>query len=302
MVRGDPMTQDLLNALTLGSLYLLFAIGMSLAWGTIGILNFAHGSILMFAAFSAHLVADRVALPLPAMIAVGIVVGTALSLLIQVLAFEPIQRRAIDLQSGELQIIVGGIGIAFIPLAIAQYVTKSVPFGYSAGSFHVTTYNLGIVRVSDIQLLILVAGLGLATGIAVWLRRSRSGLALRAIGVDREIASIMGIDRRRLALETMAAAGALAGLAGVLLTYYLGAIAPETGDAFLLKAFAAIILGGVGSMVGVILGAMVLAGIETLVLVTTSGAWAPAIAFAVIFAMLLVRPRGLLGRQEVRRT
>ena len=90
--------------------------------------------------------------------------------------------------------------------------------------------------------------------------------------------------------------------AGVLLTYYLGSIAPETGDAFLLKAFAAIILGGVGSIAGVVLGAMVLAGIETLVLVTTSGTWAPAIAFGVIFVMLLVRPNGLLGRQEVRRT
>ncbi len=296
------MTQDVLNAVTLGSLYLLFALGMSLAWGTIGILNFAHGSIFMFAAFSAHLVVQRLALPLAAMIVIGAVVGAVLSLLVQVLAFEPIQRRASDPHAAELQILVGGIGIAIIPLAIAQYLTKSVPFGYSAGTFSVTTYDLGFVRVSNVQLVILVVSLGLATAIAFWLNRSRSGLALRSIGVDPETASIMGVDRRRLALLTMAGAGALAGLAGVLLTYYLGSIAPETGDAFLLKAFAAIILGGVGSIAGVVLGAMVLAGIETLVLVTTSGTWAPAIAFGVIFAMLLVRPNGLLGRQEVRRT
>jgi len=151
-------------------------------------------------------------------------------------------------------------------------------------------------------MVILVAALGLAGVIGWWLHSTRPGLALRAIGVDPEVASIMGVDRRRLALLTMAVAGALAGLAGVLLTYYLGSVAPETGDGFLLKAFAAIILGGVGSIAGVVVGSMVLAGIETLVLVTTSGTWTPAIAFGLIFLMLLVRPRGLLGRQEVRRT
>jgi branched-chain amino acid transport system permease protein len=296
------MAQDLLNALTLGSLYLLFALGMSLAWGTIGILNFAHGSIFMFSAFVAYELVRRTPLPMPAMIAIGVAVGAGLSVLCQVLAFEPIQRRAADQHKAELQILVGGIGIAIIPLAIAQHITKSVPFGYSAGTFRTITYDLGFVRISNVQMVTLVAALGLAGVIGWWLHSTRPGLALRAIGVDPEVASIMGVDRRRLALLTMAVAGALAGLAGVLLTYYLGSVAPETGDGFLLKAFAAIILGGVGSIAGVVVGSMVLAGIETLVLVTTSGTWTPAIAFGLIFLMLLVRPRGLLGRQEVRRT
>lgn len=296
------MAQDVLNALTLGSLYLLFALGMSLAWGTIGVLNFAHGSIFMFAAFGAHLAVRAVPLSMPVMVAIGVGIGAVLSLAVQVLAFEPIQRRARDPHKAQLQIIVCGIGIAGIPLAIAQYVTRSVPFGYSAGTHEVAVYDLGAVRVTDVQVVIVVAALGLAALIGWWLRAARPGLALRAIGVDPEVAAMMGIDRRRLALLTMAVAGGLAGLAGVLLTYHLGSIAPETGDAFLLKAFAAIILGGVGSIAGVAIGAMVLAGVETLVVVTTSGLWAPAIAFGVLFLMLLVRPRGLLGRQEVRRS
>ncbi|MGY1773708.1 branched-chain amino acid ABC transporter permease [Blastococcus sp. SYSU D00813] len=296
------MAQDVLNALTLGSLYLLFALGMSLAWGTIGILNFAHGSIFMFAAFTAHLVVREVSLPMPVMLLIGVLGGAVLSLLVQLLVFEPIQRRAKDHRQAELQILVGGIGIAIVPLAIAQNRTGSVPFGYSNGTFRVDTYDLGFLRISNVQIVTLVAAFGLALLIGWWLKAARPGLALRGIGVDAEVASLMGVDRRRLALLTMAVAGALAGLAGVLLTYYLGSIAPETGDAFLLKAFAAIILGGVGSIAGVVLGAVVLAGIETLVLVTTSGTWTPAIAFGVIFLMLLVRPNGLLGRQEVRRT
>jgi branched-chain amino acid transport system permease protein len=275
---------------------------MSLAWGTIGILNFAHGSILMFSAFTAYLVVREVALPMPMLLLIGAGVGAVLSLLVQVLAFEPIQRRAKDHRQAELQILVGGIGIAIIPLAIAQHITSSVPFGYSGGTFRVDTYDLGFLRISNVQIVTLVAAFGLAAVIGWWLKAARPGLALRGIGVDPEVASLMGVDRRRLALLTMAVAGALAGLAGVLLTYYLGSIAPETGDAFLLKAFAAIILGGVGSIAGVVLGAVILASIETFVLVTTSGTWAPAIAFGVIFLMLLVRPNGLLGRQEVRRT
>src|SRR4028119_2476156 len=156
------MAQDVLNALTLGSLYLLFALGMSLAWGTIGILNFAHGSIFMFAAFSAHLLVREVSLPLPAMLAAGVLVGAVLSLLVQVLAFEPIQRRATDHRKAEMQILVGGIGIAIIPLAVAQYITRSVPFGYSASSFRVSTWDWGFVRVSNVQLVTLVAAFGLA--------------------------------------------------------------------------------------------------------------------------------------------
>ena len=206
------------------------------------------------------------------MIAVGVLVGAALSVLVQVLAFEPIQRRAADPHKAELQILVGGIGIAIIPLAIAQHITKSVPFGYSAGSFHVVTYDLGFVRVSNVQMVILVAALGLAGAIGWWLRATRAGPG--AAGHRRRPRGRLDHGRRPAAPGAAApwpSPAGLAGLAGVLLTYYLGSIAPETGDGFLLKAFAAIILGGVGSIAGVVVGAMVLAGIETLVLVNDLG-------------------------------
>ena len=163
------MAQDVLNALTLGSLYLLFALGMSLAWGTIGILNFAHGSIFMFAAFTAHLVVREVSLPMPVMLLIGVLGGAVLSLLVQLLVFEPIQRRAKDHRQAELQILVGGIGIAIVPLAIAQNRTGSVPFGYSNGSFRVDTYDLGFLRISNVQIVTLVAAFGLALLIGWWL-------------------------------------------------------------------------------------------------------------------------------------
>ncbi|MEY9212189.1 branched-chain amino acid ABC transporter permease [Thermobifida halotolerans] len=296
------MAEILIDAVTLGALYLLFALGMSVAWGTIGILNFAHGSTFMFSAMVAHYAVQSVALPMWAMVLLGAAVGMVLSVLTQALIFNLILRRNPDLLKAEMQIVVGGIGAASVLLAIAQNLTKSVPFGFSASTFQIATYQLGPVQISNVQIVILVAAFGLAGLAAWWLRSARAGLALRAIGVNPEVASLMGVDRGRMALGTMAAAGALAGVAGILLTYYLGSIAPETGDSFLISAFAAIILGGIGSVAGVVTGAMVLALAETLVVTQMSGTWASAVAFGLIFVVLLFLPRGIFGRKEVRRT
>ena len=294
--------QAIINALTSGSIYLLFALGMSVAWGTIGVLNFAHGAVFMFTAFILYLVTASVPLSLPVLLILGAVIGAVLSAATQLLVFEPIQRRATDAHRAELQILVGGIGVASILLALAQRSTQSVPFGFPPTTMSVTSYQVLGAQITNIQLLILVFAVLLAGGVGYWLSSSRIGLGLRGIGVDPEVATMMGIDRRRLARGTMAIAGAMAGVAGVLLTLNLGSIVPETGDVFLLKGFAAIVLGGVGTVRGTALGAFVLAGAETALITTTSGQWVDAIAFALIFAMLLFRPRGLLGQKEVRRT
>jgi branched-chain amino acid transport system permease protein len=296
------MLQDLVNAITLGSIYLLFALGMSLAWGTIGILNFAHGSIFMFSSFTAYLIVKEVRLPLVAVVLIAVVAGAAMSVAVQVLAFEPILRRAKDHRAAEMQILIGGIGIAGVPLAIAQEYTKSNPFGFNNSSFKVSTYDVIGLRVTNVQIIVVVLALVLGVGIARWLHVSRNGLALRSIGVDAEVSSIMGIDRRRLAVLTMTIAGGLAGLAGALLTFHLNSLTPESGDTLILKAFAAIIVGGLGSMTGVVVGSYALAIAETIVLTQTSGLWVDAVSFGFIFLVLLFRTQGLFGRREVRRT
>jgi len=294
--------QDVLSVVSLGSIYLLFALGMSLTWGTIDILNFSHGSIFMFSTFTAYLILGSTTLPLLVVIAIGVVVGALMSLVVQVLAFEQIIKRARNKRSAEMQILIGGIGVAIIPLAIAQHHTKSNPFGLGASSFEVTTWVVGDLRITNIVSLTILVAVALWGVTALWLRRSRNGLALRAIGIDAEVASMMGVDRRRLALVTMAISGGLAGLAGVLFTFSLGAITPESGDTLLVKAFACIILGGVGSMAGVAFGAYFLAACEVWVLTQTSGSWVEAVSFGLIFLVLLVRPAGVFGRKEVRRT
>lgn len=293
--------QEIIGVLTLGSIYLLFALGMSVVWGSIGILNFAHGAIFMFSAFVCHQVLVSYAAPFLVVALLGAAVGASLSVLMQVLVFEQILKRSSSERSADIRILIGGIGAGIIPLAIAQHVTKNQAFGLERSTFDITVWQFAGLRISNIQVITMACAGVLALGIGIWLNRSRQGLALRAIGVDAEVASMMGVNRARLAGATMAFAGALAGLAGVLLTYQLGALTPTSGDTLLVKAFACVILGGLGSTLGVVTGCFLLAAAETLVLTQTSGMWVEAIAFSLIFLVLLVRPVGLFGRQEVRR-
>lgn len=293
--------QDVLNAATLGSIYLLFALGMALVWGTIGVLNFAHGATFMFSAFVGHLLTRETELPFLGIVGVAMLVGALMSALTQLLAFQPILKRAKNQHAAELRILIGGIGVAAIPLAIAQHETRSSPFGFRS-SYERAVFDVLGLRMTSTAAVIVVSGLAIGIGLTFWLLRSRHGLALRAIGVDAETSAAMGVNRPVLAFGTMAVAGGLAGLAGALLTFHLGAIAPETGDQLIIKAFAIIVLGGLGSMAGTVIGAYILAGAETIVLNLNWGTWVDAVSFGLIFLILLARPQGLLGRKEVRRT
>lgn len=294
--------QTSLNIATLASIYLLFALGMSIVWGTMAILNFAHGSIFMFSAFVGYLVVKQVALPLVAVVVIAMATGALISVLMQFAAFEPIMKKAKNAHAAELQLVIGGIGLSALPIFIAQRETLSNPFGYLNSTFTTTYYNLGELSVSNLEIIILVVGWGLGIATAIYLKKSRQGLALRSLGVDPEVSSLMGVDRTRMAITGMAFAGALAGLAGALTTYYLTSISPESGNYILLKAFAAIILGGVGSVWGLMIGVVVLSAAETLVVVFSDGGWVNAVAFGILFVILVVRPQGVLGKKEVRRT
>ncbi|WP_072691329.1 branched-chain amino acid ABC transporter permease [Rhodococcus marinonascens] len=295
------MAQLLIDALVLGSIYLLFSLGMSISWGTIGILNFAHGGLFMFSAFVGSRIVSTFEIGLVLVCLIALVVGALLSVAIDTLAFQPILRRSKNHRTAELQILIGGIGIGIIPVAIVQYYTKSEPFGFAGSTYTTEVYTFFGLRISSTGVIVIGCALLLTAIVAFWLKRTSHGLSLRAIGVDAETAELMGVNRRQLSFLTMAVAGGLAGLAGALLTYNLGAITAESGETLLIKAFAIIILGGVGSTIGAAAAAMILAVSETLVLRFTGGGWVDAVCFGIILAVLLIRPQGIFGRKEVRR-
>lgn len=297
------IAQYAINIAALGSIYLLFALGMALTWGTIGILNFAHGVIFMFATLLTSWLDARITgLSAPVLIAFSALMGALLSVIIQIVAFGPILKRAKNPASGEMAILIGGIGVAAIPLAIAYKTTESTPFGWLNMNFEAQIYEIGGVRFSNIMLAMIIIGVAMAAALGWWMKNSKNGLALRAISIDPETASLMGANENRLALGAMAAAGAFAGLAGGLLMVYLTSLSADSGNSLLLKAFAIIVLGGLGSMLGVTVGAFALAALETFLIVNNWASWTDAIAFGLIVVVLLIRPQGLFGRKEVRRT
>ena len=204
------MLADVINALVLGSIYSLFALGMSLVWGTTGVLNFAHGGIFLFAAFADYLLLNSVRLPLVPLLLIGMVVGALLAVLIQLLAFGSIMRRNRRKEAAELQILICGIGLAGILTGLVQIKTLGNPFGFSNSSYKISTFSVAGQHIAGIDVIVIVLGIALSAVVGLWVRRSKNGLALRAMGVDTETALLMGIDGTRLGLSAMAISGALA--------------------------------------------------------------------------------------------
>jgi branched-chain amino acid transport system permease protein len=288
------MVAQIINGLVQGSIYVLFSLALTLAWGMLDILNLAHGSIAIFGAFVAFLVAGHASLSLGALVAISIATSGILALFLDQIVFRQIRRRASNRGEAELLTLIAGIGAGAIPLAYVQERTLSNPFGIP--TLQPTLYDVFGVKVSNFQIAIVVLGVGLAVLMALWLGRSKWGRALRALAFDRETCSLMGISPNRLSAVTMFISGALGGLSGILLMMYLSALAPDTGNNLLLKGFAIVILGGVGSIWGTLAGGFILAAGETIVVVTTNGTWTDAVAFGIVMMVILLRPQGLLSR------
>jgi branched-chain amino acid transport system permease protein len=288
------MAQQLFNTLVLGSIYVLFSLGMSIGWGVLGNLNLAQGAIVMFSSYIASIVGKNHNFPFVVVLVIGSLVGGVVSVLMESVVFRAIRRSGGDEEELELRVVIASIAVASVIVALVSDYTANNTFflqsNYLTSSYHV----LGI-RMTTLQLTIVGAGLILSGALDLWMRRSKAGLAVRAVAIDPETASLMAINERRLAQMTMFLAGALAGVAGIFLIAYYGGTTAQNSSALLVDAFAIIIIGGVGSIGGAVVGAVLFALLETLLTAYTSGTWAPAVSFAFIIVVILVRPQGLFA-------
>jgi branched-chain amino acid transport system permease protein len=296
--------QQIVNAIVLGGIYVLFALGLSLTWGTLNVLNLAHGSVFMSAGFVCYYITSRTnaSLSLPVLILIGVAVGAAMELFIDVVIFRPIRRRIKDLRQSELAMLLASVGAGVIPVAIAGNVTQNESFTLTRKPVPISVFRIGGVVITSIEIIIVAVALVLTVGFAVWIQRSRNGRALRALAFDRETSGLMGISEGRLSAITLVISGATAGAAGVFLGVFLDSLTAQSGQDLLLTAFAVVVIGGVGSVWGTLVGAFVLAAGETAVTATTSGEWTSAVSFGLIIVILLVRPNGLFGQAKVDRT
>jgi branched-chain amino acid transport system permease protein len=289
---------QVINGIVLAAIYLLFSLGLTLSWGVLDVLNMAHGAVFMGSAYVAFVISEHLNLPLVVLCLIAVVSGGVFTVALDTIVFRRIRGRSPDRQHLELTTLIAGVGVGTIIEALVQARTADTPFSIA---YVPKMYHIGGNLVTLTQICIVALGVILAIALGISVQRSRFGRAIRAVAYDRETCGLVGIDSRLLAAGTMLIAGALAGLAGFLLLIYLGSLTPESGSSLLLKGFAVIILGGVGSIRGTIVGACVLALSETLVVVYTSGTLTDAASFGIILVVVLLRPAGLFPRGSAER-
>jgi branched-chain amino acid transport system permease protein len=295
------MSQQLTNGAVLGSIYVLFALGLTLSWGVLNILNLAHGAIFMSGGLIAWQITKGVDLPFVVLVLCSALACGTIAVILDVVAYRPIRRQAANAHGAELSTLIASVAAASIPIAIAAKLTKAQPVGLPDSVFNVTSTTVFGQRITNIGIVIIIVALVLGLALAWFVRSTRTGRALRALAFDPYACGLLGISETRLASATMFISGALAGMAGVLLAVQQDTIDANMGDPLLLKAFAVIILGGVGSIGGAIAGAYILAFVETLTIVYISSDLKDTVAFVLIILLLLLRPQGLFSREAWQR-
>ena len=291
---GAYLAQQFVNGLTLGSMYALIAIGFSMIYGIVRLINFAHGDVVMIGAFATWaMILAGVPWPLVALavIAIGAFVGVA----IELVAFRPMRgapQVTGFIASLALSIVIQNLGILIL---------TAQPRNFRFPELMHARLALGPVTITVIDLVIVVTTLALMTGLALLVKTTKLGMAMRATAENLEVARLMGINVGRVIRAAFAIGSALAALAGLMWGGKYGQIDPLLGFLPGLKAFVAAVIGGVGSIPGAMLGGYLLGLGEVLfigLLPPAFSAYRDAFVFGTLILVLLVLPNGLLGRAE----
>ncbi|PUA20127.1 branched-chain amino acid ABC transporter permease [Glaciimonas sp. PCH181] len=286
------LEQQLINALTLGSVYALFALGFTLVFGVLGVINLSHGAIFMLGSYVALMLVEQLALPLWLAMLVAMLASGAIGLAVDYLVLRPLRKR----NAPHLAPMIATIGVAIILTNLAQGLfgaeNKRFPQGiipensFTFGSIHITAVQIGIVVISFVLMLVLLAVM----------RRTQLGRALRAIAESPKAAYLLGINVEGLFYLTSFAAAALGGAAGVLVGLSFNAITPFMGQPMLHKGIAVIILGGMGDIRGAMIAGLFLGFAEVLTVAYISSDFRDAVGFGLLFLILLVKPSGMFGK------
>jgi branched-chain amino acid transport system permease protein len=295
--------QQIVNAIFIGSIYALFAVGYTLVFGILDILNLAHSAVFMLGAAIAYTVVVKYGQTFWVACAVGIAASALMGLVIEHVCLRPLRRR----QAPPIAALISTIGLALIIVAAVEQGTAGSPFawlwtdGANSVSFPVNTIPNPVWHVGDLSLeaskvAIIPIAIALMLILGYVMRFTQVGRGLRAVAENARAARLMGLDVDRMISLTLVISSALGGLAGILFGVALGDISPYIGrDNVEVRGLAIIVLGGMGSIPGAVFGGYLLALIELLAFLTLGGSAKDGVAFAALFAMLIVRPQGLFG-------
>ena len=282
---------NLINGLSLGSVYAITALGYTMVYGIAKMLNFAHGDIIMVGGYVCFCAVNYLGLPTGVGVLLSIVACTVLGIVIERLAYKPLRNAP------SLDVLITAIGVSYFLQNAALLIwgsdTKSFPSVVNLPS--VSLFD-GQLVVSAITIVTVIAGVVVMVGLTMFTGKTRMGKAMRACSEDRGAATLMGINVNSTISLTFAIGSGLAAVAGVLMCSAYPTLIPTTGSLPGIKAFTAAVIGGIGSIPGAFVGGLVLGVIEIFAKAYVGTQLADAIVFGVLIVVLLVKPSGLLGK------
>lgn len=286
----NNISQQLVNGLALGSIYALIALGYTMVYGIIGMINFAYGEIFMFGAYAGLVLALSNYVNVYVALLGATIITMVLGVVIERIAYKPLRR------SSRLSALISAIGVSIFLSSFMVKVkgpnTRGFPKLFEnrifeIGNFQITIYQIVIIGVAGLLML----------GLHLFVNYTKTGRSMRACSQDQDAAKLMGVNVDRVISITFAIGSGLAGAAGVLAGIYFNAVQPYMGLMAGLKAFAAAVLGGIGSIPGAMIGGLVIGLTEILGITVNLSEYRDAFAFAILILVLLFKPSGIMGRK-----
>jgi branched-chain amino acid transport system permease protein len=286
--------QQLANGLVLGFLYGLIAIGLSMVYGLLRMINFAHGDVLMVGVFIA-LPVSWMGAPFLVVLLAGVAAATVVGGLIQWTVYRPLIR------SRDVTLLVASLGVSLLLQNLVLMLTSPQPKRPEPDAFLDAPFQIGGIFLRNVDLMIVALAVAFVIGTHYFLQHTRPGLAIRALSQDLNAARMMGIRVQRMVFVCFLVGSALAGVAGVFIGYKYGHLTPYSGFLPGVKAFVAAVIGGIGSFPGAVVGGIILGLLEVFLvgyLPDQLAQFRDAYVFLVLILVLLIRPSGLFGRAE----
>ncbi|MFO7743681.1 MAG: branched-chain amino acid ABC transporter permease [Anaerolineae bacterium] len=283
--------QHLVNAISLGSLYALIAIGYTMVYGILRLINFAHGDLVMVGAYSVFYAAAIFHLPWPLSFPLAILLTGALGVLIERTAYKPLREMP------RINLFTSAIAVSFLLENLSIVVFGGRPKAFDRPAFLNANISIGRVRMLSYTPVIIFTGLVLFGGLMYVVHRTKMGMAMRALSRDIETTGLMGINTDRVIMFSFAIGSLLAAVGGILWGIKFPQINPLMGVTPGLKAFIAAVLGGIGNITGAMIGGFLLGLIEIMILAFLPhlAGYRYAFAYAILVLVLLVRPTGIMG-------
>ena len=284
------LLNNLINGISLGSVYAIIALGYTMVYGILRLINFAHGDIFMMSGF--FMIYVSATLPMAVSIPVVLLMTVLLGVLIERAAYKPLRSAP------RMSVMISAIGVSYLLQNLATYITGGLARPYPEISFLKKSFAVGSLNIKIITLLTPVLTILLVISLVIFIKHTKTGMAMRAVSKDFDTARLMGIKVNSVITVTFIIGSFLAGVGSILYFTNYGQVSPTIGAMPGLKAFVAAVFGGIGSIPGAVLGAYIIGVCESLIKANDSIAiFSNAFTFALLIVVLLFKPNGMFGEK-----